>query len=344
MKTSNAVLLSTALTLALVAVLGGLMLGGFWWLKRTMQGPPPVAPSSSAAPAAKVPVQADAVLAPYRQRLDATRKPVAQLRLQPVAQDDRLVSKVGGRTYWTADQAYPRDAHGQPLALLAQVDLATLPPLRGYPTRGLLQFFIGSDDFYGANLDGASDLAALSAQRNFRVVYWPRPQASARQAAVPLPSGDALPFDPAHPRAMHFAVGAETIGRSDVHFAQALGRPLGRGRRRLRRPPCAAAGRRGRGAVRRIESQRAQARRLPGVHPAGSAQAAGSAGAAAAAGQRRRHDVGRQRYRQFLHRSGRPAARRFQPGRLHLGLRLTQRHARACDVPGCLARRLTPRA
>ncbi|WNJ28036.1 DUF1963 domain-containing protein [Xanthomonas translucens pv. translucens] len=224
MKTSNAVLLSTVITLALVAVLGGLMLGGFWWLKRTMQGaPPPVAPSSSTASAAKVPVPADAVLAPYRQRLDATRRPVAQVRLQPMAQDDRLVSKVGCRPYWTADQAHPHDAHGQPLA---QVDLATLSPLRGYPTHGMLQFFIGSDDFYGANLDGASDLAALSAQRNFRVVYWPRPDASARQAAVPLPAGDALPFDPAHPRAMHFAVGAETIGRSDVHFAQALGRPL----------------------------------------------------------------------------------------------------------------------
>ncbi|MCC4596723.1 YwqG family protein [Xanthomonas campestris pv. phormiicola] len=226
MKTSNAVLLSTVITLALVAVLGGLMLGGFWWLKRTMQGPPPVAPSSSAAPAAKVPVQTDAVLAPYRQRLDATRRPVAQLRLQPMAQDDRLASKVGGRPYWTADKAYPQDAHGQPLALLAQVDLATMPPLPGYPTHGMLQFFIGSDDFYGANLDGATDLAALSAQRNFRVVYWPRPDASARQAEVPLPAADTLPFDPAHPRAMQFSVGEETIGSSDVHFAQALGRPL----------------------------------------------------------------------------------------------------------------------
>ncbi|MBN6112524.1 YwqG family protein [Xanthomonas bonasiae] len=227
MKTSNAVLLSTVITLALVAVLGGLVLGGGWWLERNAQvSLPPVAPSPHAASAAKAEVKADAVLAPYRQRLDATRKPVAQLRLQPMAQDDRLASKVGGRPYWTADKAYPQDAHGQPLALLAQVDLAKMPPLQGYPTHGMLQFFIGSDDFYGANFDGATDLAALSAQRNFRVVYWPRPDASARQAEVPLPAADTLPFDPAHPRAMHFAVGEETIGSSDVHFEQALGRPL----------------------------------------------------------------------------------------------------------------------
>ncbi|MBB4125600.1 uncharacterized protein YwqG [Xanthomonas translucens] len=223
MKTSNAVLLSVAITLALVAALGGLLLGGGWWLKRSMHSAQPVAPSPDAA---KVEVDADAVLAPYRQRLDATRRPVAVLGLQPMAQDDRLASKVGGRPYWTADKAYPRDTRGQPLALLAQIDLANMPPLRGYPTQGMLQFFIGSDDFYGANLDGATDLAALSAQRNFRVVYWPRPDASARQAEVPLPAADTLPFDPAHPRAMHFTVGEETIGSADVHFEQALGRSL----------------------------------------------------------------------------------------------------------------------
>ncbi|WP_369980481.1 YwqG family protein [Xanthomonas bundabergensis] len=226
MKTSNAVLLSTVITLGLVAALGGLVLGGGWWLKRTMQVSPPLAPSPHAAPAAKAQVQADAVLAPYRQRLEATRRPVAQVRLQPMAQDDRLASKVGGRPYWTADKPYPRDARGQPLALLAQVDLAKLPPLRGYPTHGMLQFFIGGDDFYGANLDDGNDLAALSAQRNFRVVYWPRPEASARQAEVPLPAADTLPFDPAHPRAMQFTAGEETIGSSDVHVEQALGRPL----------------------------------------------------------------------------------------------------------------------
>ncbi|WP_369937393.1 YwqG family protein [Xanthomonas tesorieronis] len=223
MKTSNAVLLSVAITLALVAALGGLVLGGGWWLKRSMQSAQPVASSPDAA---KVEVNANAVLAPYRQRLDATRRPVAVVGLQPMAQDDRLASKVGGRPYWTAEKAYPRDTRGQPLALLAQIDLAKMPPLRGYPTHGMLQFFIGGDDFYGANLDGATELAALSAQRNFRVVYWPQSDPSARQAEVPLPAADTLPFDPAHPRAMQFSVGEEPIGSADVHFEQALGRPL----------------------------------------------------------------------------------------------------------------------
>lgn len=225
MKTSHAVAVSTVITLALLAVFGGLLLGGSLWLKHSMELPlPPARPTPTPTPVA--PVQAERALVPYRARLEATRKPVAQLRLQPMAQDDRLASKVGGRPYWTADMPYPRDARGQPLALLAQIDLAKMPPLRGFPTQGMLQFFIGSDDFYGANFDGDMDLAALSAQRNFRVVYWPRPAAAARQVDVPLLSGDALPFDPAHPRALHFSVGEETIGSSDVGFAQALGRPL----------------------------------------------------------------------------------------------------------------------
>lgn len=225
MKTAHAVAVSAAIALALAALLAGLAMGGSWWLTRNLQVPlPPATPSPPAAPAAKV--QADAALAPYRARLDATRRPVSQLRLQPMAQDDRLASKVGGRPYWTADQAYPRDARGQPLALLAQVDLAKMPRLRGYPAQGMLQFFIGGDDFYGANFDGDMDLATLSAQRNFRVVYWPRPDAAAPQARVPLPAADMLPFDPSRPRAMHFAAGEETIGSSDAHFEQALGRPL----------------------------------------------------------------------------------------------------------------------
>jgi len=227
MKTAHAIVLSSVIALALFAVLLGLVLGGGWWLKRSMPAAQPLPAASSSPAVSAAPVQADAVLSPYRGRLDPTAKPVAQLSLQPMAQDDRLASKVGGRPYWTGDAAYPRDARGQPLALLAQVDLGAMPPLPGYPDHGLLQFFIGGDDFYGANFgDHRADLAALSVQRNFRVVYWPRPEPAARQAAVPLPAADTLPFDPAKPRAMRFNVSTETIGSSDVHFEQALGRSL----------------------------------------------------------------------------------------------------------------------
>ncbi|MXV08865.1 MULTISPECIES: YwqG family protein [unclassified Xanthomonas] len=229
MKTSHAVAVSAAIGLGLAVLLVLLLLGGGWWALRAQRSHTPTtatAASASAAPADAEQLAAQA-LAPYRARLQATRRPMLQLQLQPMAQDDRLASKVGGRPYWTGDKPYPHAADGQPLALLAQIDLARVPPLPGYPRQGMLQFFIGGDDFYGANFgDARSDLDALSVQRNFRVVYWPRLQASARQVQVPLPAADTLPFDPARPRAMQFDAGEDTIGSSDVRFEQVLGTPL----------------------------------------------------------------------------------------------------------------------
>ncbi|MBB5884450.1 DUF1963 domain-containing protein [Xanthomonas sp. LMG 8992] len=225
MKTSHAVAVSAAIGLGLVALLALLLLGGRWWVLRGQHSHTPT--TATAAPDADAEQLATQALAPYQARLQATRRSMLQVQLQPMAQDDRLASKVGGRPYWTGDRPYPHGADGQPLALLAQIDLARVPPLPGYPRQGMLQFFIGGDDFYGANFSGArSDLAALSEQRNFRVVYWPRPEASARQAQVPLPTAEKLPFDPARPRAMRFDTSEETIGSSDVRFEQVLGKPL----------------------------------------------------------------------------------------------------------------------
>ncbi|UYC10691.1 YwqG family protein [Xanthomonas sp. CFBP 8445] len=228
MKTSHAVAVSAAIGLGTAALLVLLLVGGGRWLLRMQHSATPTTASAApVAPVADAEQLATGALAPYRARLQATRRPVLQLQLQPMAQDDRLASKVGGRPYWTGDKPYPHAADGQPLALLAQIDLARMPPLPGYPRQGMLQFFIGGDDFYGANLgDARIDLAALSEQRNFRVVYWPQPKASARQVEVPSPAADTLPFDPARPRAMRFDAGEETIGSSDVRFEQVLGKPL----------------------------------------------------------------------------------------------------------------------
>ncbi|SUC47705.1 Domain of uncharacterised function (DUF1963) [Providencia stuartii] len=61
---------------------------------------------------------------------------------------------------------FPVDSDGIPLKLLAQINFAQMPPLENYPTTGLLQFFIGGDDLYGADFDD------LQTQNGFRVIYW----------------------------------------------------------------------------------------------------------------------------------------------------------------------------
>ena len=76
-------------------------------------------------------------------------------------------SKVGGNPYLLLNADYPRNANGEPLTLLAQVNFAEMPPLPDFSTSGLLQFFIdGTDDLCGMDFEYQS-------RENYRVVYYP---------------------------------------------------------------------------------------------------------------------------------------------------------------------------
>lgn len=183
---------------------------------------PPAPPSVHAA--AHPPIPVEPMLAPHAAELERTRRPVLAIALEPMAQDDVTASKVGGQAYWPAGSDYPRDADGEPLYLLAQVDFAALPKLAGYPDSGLLQFFIAGDDFYGANFDTSP--FDLTTQKNFRVVYWPAPLAPAvPQAQRTLANAEhMLPMNPAKPRRMRFTAGSETLGADDTDFATIFGK------------------------------------------------------------------------------------------------------------------------
>ena len=164
----------------------------------------------------------DAFLAKYDTALQATRRPSADIHLEPMTADDPRASKVGGHPYWAEGRDYPVGENDAPLHLLAQIDFAELPSsLDGYPKSGLLQFFIASDDHYGANFDAGMTADAMSAQRNFRVVYWP--DTRAEPAEVAASTGEYLPHDPARPRRMRFSYGTETLGVHDHRFDRLLG-------------------------------------------------------------------------------------------------------------------------
>ena len=70
----------------------------------------------------------------------------------PPDADDALVAtstKLGGRYALPAGTEPPRNRDGEEMALLAQVDFASLPRIEGFPTQGLLQVFLTLDDAYG---------------------------------------------------------------------------------------------------------------------------------------------------------------------------------------------------
>lgn len=58
-------------------------------------------------------------------------------------------SYVGGHPYLPHGTAWPVDAEGRARVFVAQVDFAALPPLRAFPTSGLLQWFVTDEDGHG---------------------------------------------------------------------------------------------------------------------------------------------------------------------------------------------------
>ena len=203
---------------AVAAVLGL----GLWWLGRAQ-----AAPTRGTAPAvveSLPPAQVQAALAPYRDALEKTRRPVARITLEAMPEDDVTASKVGGRAWWPVGQPAPTSDQGLTLVLLAQLNFAELPEMPGYPRTGLLQFFIALDDYYGANFDGPGGEESLAEQRGFRVVYWPDTRGPSEPLSPPIRrSDDYSPHDPREPRRMRFTLDSEVLSAADHRFDALVG-------------------------------------------------------------------------------------------------------------------------
>ena len=100
--------------------------------------------------------------------LNRTLQPAVPFRLDDAHDRPHIgQSKIGGNPYLPLNADYPRNANGEPLTWLAQVNFAEMPPLPNFPSSGLLQFFIdGTDYSYGMDFEYQS-------RENYRVVYHP---------------------------------------------------------------------------------------------------------------------------------------------------------------------------
>ena len=99
------------------------------------------------------------------------QRPAAVLSLGEEIEPGPLGCHVGGRAWIPEGEAWPTTLEGAPLQFLAQLDFADLPPLADFPRSGVVQFFTGADDLYGANFD---DLFVGA----FRVIWRPAPPAT----------------------------------------------------------------------------------------------------------------------------------------------------------------------
>lgn len=73
--------------------------------------------------------------------------------LKPAPGDpDIRSSYLGGHPYWPEGSQWP-NYRGEPMSFVCQINFAEVPALPGFPTKGLLQWFVGSDDVAGMTFD-----------------------------------------------------------------------------------------------------------------------------------------------------------------------------------------------
>ncbi|WP_128891781.1 YwqG family protein [Erythrobacter sp. HKB08] len=83
----------------------------------------------------------------------ANELPAAFIETTGPAPETRGGNRIGGQVWLPEGTEWPVARDGKPMTFLAQIDFAELPPLPDYPASGVLQFFIGRDDLYGANFE-----------------------------------------------------------------------------------------------------------------------------------------------------------------------------------------------
>jgi uncharacterized protein YwqG len=119
-------------------------------------------------------------LEPLRDKIEATRQDYVKLIYTPADNEDLSLtqSKMGGYPYMPPDFEYPLDVQGKKMILIAQINFAEVPPLEGFPTEGILQFFITDDEMLGME-DEYNE--SPPTQEHFRVLYHPIVDASNAQ-------------------------------------------------------------------------------------------------------------------------------------------------------------------
>ncbi|KFN50193.1 YwqG family protein [Arenimonas composti] len=117
--------------------------------RRPLAGAPePEVPRSRRKPGAALAADEIAELETFRLANALPAVPLRPAPERPVSTDG---CRLGGPAWLPDGENWPRDDEGWPLEFLGQLDFAGLPELADFPRQGLLQFFIGGDDLYGAD-------------------------------------------------------------------------------------------------------------------------------------------------------------------------------------------------
>ncbi|MCS6795160.1 MAG: DUF1963 domain-containing protein [Raineya sp.] len=160
-------------------------------------------------------------LKPFEAKLLQSETIAIRLNLQEGSHLEPWQSRIGGMPFLPKGVEYPKNAEGQFLYLLAQINFEEVPPvLEHLPRKGILQFYIADDDSYGINYDNLSD------QQNFRILFFPEIDKQNYQRELPrLEKPESSPlFEPLNPLAISFETRKEIVGFQDYRIEEFLGK------------------------------------------------------------------------------------------------------------------------
>ncbi|KOY86305.1 hypothetical protein AD998_09255 [bacterium 336/3] len=130
-------------------------------------------------------------------------------------------SKFGGMPFLPVGVEYPKNAKGEPLYLLAQINFEEVPAIENFPQKGILQFYIADDDLYGMDFDKPSE------QNGFRVLYFADIDKESFQRDLPLVKAELTPLGKnLETHQLTFEVAEEYVGLNDANLESALGDKL----------------------------------------------------------------------------------------------------------------------
>jgi uncharacterized protein YwqG len=173
----------------ILLILGLVLLGAAWAMRRRLNAPE-LEPEAEPAPLA---AQKDDTATAMAEAFATMTLPALAGKITQ-GRAGLTESRIGGPLAWPVGQEPPRDDAGTPLALLAQVDLASLPQPLDLPRTGLLQVLIVANDQFGC--------AYPSRQGDgMRLVLHPQGTAFAAHPSPqsPMPFAQKHPTETGHP-------------------------------------------------------------------------------------------------------------------------------------------------
>jgi uncharacterized protein YwqG len=148
-------------------------------------------------------------LEPYQEQFERTNKPYIKIGTKK-GQTLPWESKFGGTPYCPLDFDYPTDFEGDPLRLLAQINFKEVPKLESFPSTGILQFYIATDDVHG-----------IETEKDRRIVYFPD---VIEDPSKLISNFDFVPesrvFPLSHEGQLHFELVHAPVSMSDFQFDQ----------------------------------------------------------------------------------------------------------------------------